>query len=67
MPSKRAPTFDELVERMAAIHDKLRKRKITVAVAESCTGGLLAAVLTAHGGSSDYFRGGAVVYSNDAK
>jgi PncC family amidohydrolase len=52
---------------MSAIHDKLRKRRITVAVAESCTGGLLAAILTAHGGSSDYFRGGAVVYSNEAK
>lgn len=67
MPAKRAPTFDELVDRMAAIHAKLRRRKLTVAVAESCTGGLLAAILTAHGGSSDYFRGGAVVYSNEAK
>jgi PncC family amidohydrolase len=67
MPAKRAPTFEELVERMAVLHDRLRRRKLTVAAAESCTGGLLAAVLTAHGGSSDYFRGGAVVYSNDAK
>ena len=67
MPAKRAPTFEELVDRMAAIHDKLRRRKLTVAAAESCTGGLLAAILTAHGGASDYFRGGAVVYSNEAK
>src|SRR6266542_4350701 len=67
MPTRRAPTFEELVERMAALHGKLRRRKLTVAAAESCTGGLLAAVLTAHGGSSDYFRGGGVVYSNDAK
>jgi PncC family amidohydrolase len=67
MPTKRAPTFDELVERMAALHSTLRRRKLTVAVAESCTGGLLGAVLSAHGGSSDYFRGGAVVYSNEAK
>ena len=67
MPAKRAPTFEELVDRMAAIHNKLRRRKLTVAAAESCTGGLLAAILTAHGGSSDYFRGGAVVYSNEAK
>jgi PncC family amidohydrolase len=52
---------------MAALHEKLRRRKLTVAAAESCTGGLLGAVLTAHGGSSDYFRGGAVVYSNEAK
>jgi len=64
---KFAPTFDQLVARMAALHERLRRRKLTVAAAESCTGGLLGAILTAHGGSSDYFRGGAVVYSNDAK
>ena len=52
---------------MAPIHEKLRRRRLTVAAAESCTGGLLGAVLTAHGGSSAYFRGGAVVYSDDAK
>jgi PncC family amidohydrolase len=67
MPAKRAPTFEELVERMAALHATLRRRKLTVATAESCTGGLLGAILSAHGGSSDYFRGGAVVYSNEAK
>ena len=67
MPAKRAPTFDELVERMVALHAKLRRRKLTVSAAESCTGGLLAAILSAHGGSSDYFRGSAVVYSNEAK
>src|SRR6266850_1017840 len=67
MPAKRAPTFDELVERMSAIHEKLRRRKMTVASAESCTGGLLGAVLTSHGGSSDYYRGGGIVYSNEAK
>ena len=52
---------------MATIHARLRRRKLTVAAAESCTGGLLAAVLTAHGGSSEFFKGGAVVYSNEAK
>ncbi|HEV8230298.1 MAG TPA: CinA family protein [Candidatus Limnocylindria bacterium] len=67
MPAKRAPTFDELVERMAGLHATLRRRKLTVASAESCTGGLLGTILSAHGGSSDYFRGGAVVYSNEAK
>jgi PncC family amidohydrolase len=52
---------------MAALHTRLRRRKLTVAEAESCTGGLLAAVLTAHPGSSDYFKGGGVVYSNESK
>src|SRR5436309_12095374 len=52
---------------MGALHSRLRRRKLSVAAAESCTGGLLAAVLTAHGGSSEFFRGGAVVYSNEAK
>ena len=52
---------------MAQLQPKLIRRKITVATAESCTGGLLGAVLTAHGGSSDDYQGGAVVYSNEAK
>jgi PncC family amidohydrolase len=38
-----------------------------VAVAESCTGGLMSARLTDRAGSSEYFLGGAVVYSNQAK
>ncbi len=39
----------------------------TIAVAESCTGGRLAARLTDRAGSSAYFMGGVVVYSNEAK
>jgi nicotinamide-nucleotide amidase len=39
----------------------------TVAVAESCTGGLMSARLTDRGGSSEYFLGGVVAYSNQAK
>jgi len=68
MPAKRgAPTYDGLVERMRAIQPVLKRRKLTVASAESCTGGLLAAVLTERSGSSDDYLGGAVVYSNEAK
>jgi nicotinamide-nucleotide amidase len=45
----------------------LQMRAATVAVAESCTGGLLAERLTSISGSSRYFLGGAVVYSNALK
>jgi nicotinamide-nucleotide amidase len=45
----------------------LQMRGATLAVAESCTGGLLAERLTSISGSSRYFLGGAVVYSNQLK
>ena len=45
----------------------LQMRNATLAVAESCTGGLLAQRITSVSGSSRYFLGGAVVYSNDLK
>ena len=45
----------------------LQMRNATVAVAESCTGGLVAERLTSVSGSSRYFIGGAVVYSNALK
>jgi len=49
------------------IHKTLVKNRRTLAVAESCTGGLLAGALTSLSGSSAYFMFGAVVYSNRAK
>ncbi len=45
----------------------LQMRNATLAVAESCTGGLVAERLTSVSGSSRYFMGGAVVYSNALK
>ena len=47
--------------------DLLRARGLKIAVAESCTGGLLASRLTDVPGSSDYVERGAVVYSNRSK
>jgi nicotinamide-nucleotide amidase len=45
----------------------LRERNATLAVAESCTGGMLGARLTAVPGSSQYFAGGFITYSNQLK
>ena len=67
MPTKTAPTYDALATRMKTLQKALIRKKLTVAVAESCTGGLLGAILTSHGGSSNFFKGGAEVYSNEAK
>jgi len=47
--------------------EKLRDRKLTLAVAESCTGGLLGSRLTDVAGSSDYFLGGVIAYQNEVK
>jgi nicotinamide-nucleotide amidase len=49
------------------VGDLLRDGKLTIAVAESCTGGLLASRLTDVPGSSDYVERGVVCYSNRAK
>jgi nicotinamide-nucleotide amidase len=54
-------TIDELVAR------SLSEGGHTIATAESCTGGLLAARLTDRAGSSAYVKGGLVVYGNEAK
>ena len=49
------------------IGELLRKDKLTISTAESCTGGAIAHKLTGIPGSSDYFQGSVVAYSNDVK
>ena len=49
------------------LHKKLIKKKLTISVAESCTGGLLAHNLTKLANSSKYFHMGLITYSNQAK
>jgi len=56
-----------LLDAAAALLDACRVRGWRLATAESCTGGLIAATLTAVAGSSDVVDRGFVTYSNDAK
>jgi nicotinamide-nucleotide amidase len=56
-----------LLEDAAALLDACRARGVRLATAESCTGGLIAAALTAIAGSSDVMDRGFVTYSNEAK
>jgi len=49
------------------LHKKLIKKKLSISVAESCTGGLLAHNLTKLANSSKYFQLGLITYSNQAK
>jgi nicotinamide-nucleotide amidase len=58
---------EELLSFATEVLDKCRARGIMLSVAESCTGGLVCAALTAIAGSSDVVDRGFVTYSNDAK
>ncbi|MEI6089113.1 MAG: CinA family protein [bacterium] len=53
--------LDEMVKKIIA------DKNITIAVAESCTGGLLGSFITSISGSSKIFKGGIISYSNDIK
>jgi nicotinamide-nucleotide amidase len=59
--STKGESLEEVVSGQLQLH------RATIAVAESCTGGLLSTRLTNIPGSSSYFRGGVVSYSNDLK
>jgi nicotinamide-nucleotide amidase len=58
-------TSGESLEEIVGLFLQMRDKKL--AVAESCTGGMVAERITSVAGSSRYFLGGAVVYSNDLK
>ena len=53
--------------KLKIVTDLLKKNHITIATAESCTGGLIAHTLTNISGSSEYFDRGFITYSNNAK
>ncbi|MGL4325628.1 MAG: CinA family protein [Beijerinckiaceae bacterium] len=56
-----------LVDLAREVLDRARSQKLKIVTAESCTGGLVAMLLTEIAGSSDVFERGFVTYSNDAK
>ncbi len=49
------------------IGELLKAKKLSLSTAESCTGGGVAALITSVSGSSEYFKGGIVAYSNEIK
>lgn len=49
------------------VGDELRRRGLTLSIAESCTGGLVAHRITNISGSSDYYKGGVIAYANEVK
>ena len=49
------------------LHDLCVEKKVSIATAESCTAGLLAAKITSIPGSSSFFKGGIIAYQNDIK
>ncbi|NPV92273.1 MAG: CinA family protein [Firmicutes bacterium] len=62
------PFYDDPIDELALrLGEKLRSRGLTISLAESCTGGWLSAAVTSAAGSSDYFFGSLVTYSNQAK
>jgi len=58
---------EELIARATALLEICRRKRLKLATAESCTGGLVAATLTHIAGSSDVVERGFVTYSNEAK
>ena len=49
------------------LHDLCVEKKVSIATAESCTAGLLAAKITSIAGASSFFKGGIIAYQNDIK
>ena len=49
------------------LHDLCVEKKVSIATAESCTAGLLAAKITSIPGASSFFKGGIIAYQNDIK
>ena len=66
-PNSLACDIIPLMNSERIVHDIFTKRRLTLASAESCSGGLISHRITDIPGSSEYFKGGVVAYSNDVK
>ncbi len=56
------------MNRLALLTGKwLRRKRLTLSICESCTGGMFGSIITTIPGSSNYFKGGIIVYSNEIK
>ena len=55
------------MEDISIIIEKLRKANLTISVAESCTGGMIASNIVSFEGASEFFLGGVVTYSTPSK
>lgn len=61
-------TINSNIEKLSKeLGNLLRKNRLTISVAESCTGGLVSHLITSIPGSSEYFRGSIIAYSNIIK
>ena len=58
---------NEILNASQKLHEKLLFKKLTLSLAESCTGGMIQELITANSGASEYFAGGIVSYSNQVK
>jgi nicotinamide-nucleotide amidase len=59
--------IDSDISMPAAVAGMLKEKKLTISIAESCTGGYISHLLTSMAGSSLFYEGGVVSYSNDLK
>jgi PncC family amidohydrolase len=66
-PSGWSAELEALVELAGRVQSVMIERGVTLATAESCTGGLIGYALTENSGSSEFYAGGLISYSNELK
>ena len=59
--------MNSLEEELKKLHELCLKQELSIATAESCSGGFISKLITDHSNSSKYYRGSVIAYSNDVK